>query len=143
MHDWRSLFHVRWECKYYVVIIPKYRRQVFCGKMRRGIGEILRDLCKQWGVELLEGKAMADHIHMFLSIPPKFSVANAIGFLKGRSAVRIRRELLGNKRVTGLHFRCVGYCVRTVGMNEEAIRLYVREQSARDRDMDQRELDFD
>jgi len=143
MHDWRSLSHVRWDCKYHVVIIPKYRRQVFYGKTRRRIGEILRDLCKQWGVELLEGKAMPDHIHMVLSIPPKFSVANTVGFLKGKSAVRIHRELMGQKRMTGLHFWAVGYCVSTVGMDENTIRRYVREQSSRDREMDQRELDFE
>lgn len=143
MRDWRSLSHVRWECKYHVVIIPKYRRQVFFGKMRRRIGEILRDLCKQWGVELLEGKAMPDHVHMVLSIPPKFSVANTVGFLKGKSAVRIHRELTRHRRMTGLHFWAVGYCVSTVGMDEDTIRRYVREQTSRDRNMDQRELDFE
>ena len=93
MHDWRSLSHVRWECKYHIVITPKYRKKVFFGKKRQQIGEILRELCRQRKVQLLEGHAMADHIHMVLSIPPKYSVSNTMGFLKGKSAVRVHREL--------------------------------------------------
>ena len=94
MHEWQSLAHVKWDCKYHVVITPKYRKKVFFGKMRTQIGTILRDLCRQRKIELLEGHAMADHIHMVLAIPPKYSVANTIGFLKGKSAVRIHRELM-------------------------------------------------
>ena len=94
MHEWQSLSHVRWECKYHVVIIPKYRRKVFYGRLRHQIGPILRELCRQRGIELLEGHAMPDHVHLCLSIPPKYSVAHTIGFLKGKSAVRIHRELL-------------------------------------------------
>jgi putative transposase len=129
MHDWQSLSHVRWECKYHVVIIPKYRQKVLYGRLKRAIGRILRELCDQRGVELLEGKAMADHVHMCLSIPPKFSVAHTIGFLKGKSAVRIHRELLRERRMTGLHFWSTGYCVSTVGLNEDRIRKYIREQA--------------
>lgn len=136
MHEWQSLSHVRWECKYHVVITPKYRKKVFFGKMRRQIGAILRDLCRQRGIELLEGKAMPDHIHMVLSIPPKYSVANTVGFLKGKSAVRIHRELMKNRRVTGLHFWSVGYCVSTIGLNEQTVRRYVRDQEERDRRID-------
>ena len=113
MHDWESLSHVRWECKYHVIIIPKYRRKVFYGRLRRQIGTILRELCRQKGVEVLEGHSMSDHIHMCLSIPPKQSVAFAIGFIKGKSAVRIHRQILRVKRVTGLHFWSRGYCVST------------------------------
>jgi putative transposase len=86
MHEWESLSHVRWECKYHVVIIPKYRRRVFYGKLRRQIGAILRELCRQKGVELLEGHCMPDHIHTCLSIPPKYSVSHTIGFLKCQGA---------------------------------------------------------
>jgi putative transposase len=128
MHDWQSLSHVRWECKYHVVIIPKYRQKVLYGRLKRGIDRILRELCDQRGVELLEGRAMADHVHMCLSIPPKFSVAHTIGFLKGKSAVRIHRELLRERRMTGLHFWSTGYCVSTVGLDEDRIRKYIREQ---------------
>jgi len=128
MHEWQSLSHVRWDCKYHVVIIPKYRRKVFYGKLRRQIGAILRELCRQRGIELLEGHAMADHIHMCLSIPPKYSIAYAIGYLKGKSAVRIHRELLHERRMSGLHFWAAGYCVSTVGLDEARVRQYIREQ---------------
>ena len=128
MHDWQSLSHVRWECKYHVVIIPKYRQKVFYGRMRRRIGVILRELCRQRGVELIEGEASPDHIHMCLSIPPKYSVSYTLGFLKGKSAVRIHREIMKARRMTGLHFWAKGYCVSTVGLDEERIRNYIREQ---------------
>ena len=130
MHDWQSLAHVRWECKYHVVIIPKYRRKVFYGHLRRQIGRILRELCEQRGVELLEGKAALDHVHMCLSIPPKFSVAHTVGFLKGKSAVRIHRELLHERRMTGLQFWATGCCVSTVDLDEGWIRKYIREQDS-------------
>ena len=142
MHDWRSLSHVRWECKYHVVITPKYRKKVFFGRMRRQIGTIVRELCRQQGVELLEGRAMPDHIPMVLSIPPKYSVAHTLGFLKGKSAVRIHRELMKHRRMTGLHFWADGYGVSTIGLNEETILRYVRDQENRDRRLDQPELDF-
>ena len=128
MHEWASLSHVRWECKYHVVIIPKYRRRVLYGKLKHRIGQILRELCRQKGVDLLEGHSMPDHIHMCLSIPPKYSVAHTLGFLKGKSAVRIHRELLRERRMTGLHFWATGYCVSTVGLDEQRIRQYIREQ---------------
>ena len=146
MHDWRSLSHVRWECKYHVVIVPKYRKRVFYGKSRGRIGEILRDLCKQRGIELIEGRAMPDHIHLCLSIPPKYSVSNTVGFLKGKSAVRIHRELQGRRRMTGLHFWATGYCVSTVGLDEETIRQYIREQEELQRrkgETDQQQFDFE
>ena len=111
MHDWQNLSHVRWECKYHVIVVPKYRKRVLYGKIRKGVGEILKDLCRQRGIEMIEGHLMPDHIHMCLSVPPKFSIAFAIGFLKGKSAVRIHRQILRNKRVTGLHFWSRGYCV--------------------------------
>jgi putative transposase len=128
MEQWESLSHVKWECKYHVVIIPKYRRKVLYGQLRKQIGPILRDLCRQRGVDLLEGHSMLEHVHMCLSIPPKFSVAHTIGFLKGKSAVRIHREILHEHRMTGLHFWATGYCVSTVGLDEERIRKYIREQ---------------
>jgi len=128
MHDWRSLSHVRWECKYHVVIIPKFRQKVLFGKLRTQVGRILRELCDQREVELVEGNAAVDHVHMCLSIPPKYSVAHTVGFLKGKSAVRIHRDLLKERRMTGLHFWSTGYCVSTVGLDEERVRKYIREQ---------------
>jgi REP-associated tyrosine transposase len=132
MHEWQNLSHVRWDCKYHIVIIPKYRRKV---------GVILRELCRQRGIELVEGHAMPDHIHLCLSIPPKSSVAHSIGFLKGKSAVRIHRELLRERRLTGLHFWAAGYCVSTVGLDEARVRQYIREQEELERR--QGEFDFD
>ena len=128
MHDWQSLSHVRWDCKYHVVIVPKYRKKVIYGKLRRQIGPVLRSLCQQRGVTLVEGHAMPDHIHMCLSVPPKFSIAHTIGFLKGKSAVIVHRRLLNERRMTGLSFWATGYCVSTVGLDEETIRQYIRDQ---------------
>jgi putative transposase len=93
---------------------------------------ILRELCRQRGIELMEGHAMADHVYLCLGIPPKYSVAHAIGFLKGKSAVRIHRELLHEHRMTGLHFWSAGYCVSTVGPDEVRVRQYIREQEELD-----------
>ena len=141
MHDWQSLSHVRWDCKYHVVIVPKYRKKKLYGKFRRKVGEILKKLCRQKGVEMVEGHLMPDHIHMCLSIPPKYSVASAIGFLKGKSAVRIHREVLKAKRVKGLHFWSREYCVSTVGLDEDTIRKYIRKQESHEKD--QLDLDLD
>ena len=132
MNDFESLAHVRWECKYHIVFIPKYRKKVIFGKVRTSIGQILRDLCDQKGIALLVGHAMNDHVHLCLSIPPKYSVAYTIGFLKGKSAVRIHRELLNERRMAGLHFWATGYWVSTVGRDEGAVRKYIREQEERD-----------
>ena len=141
MHDWQSLSHVRWECKYHIVIIPKYRKRMLYGKLKKHVGEVIREVCRQRGIELVEGHLMPDHIHMCVSIPPKHSVAFAIGFIKGKSAVRIHRQILGKKKVTGLHFWSRGYCVSTVGLDEETIRKYIREQEALEKR--QGELEFD
>jgi putative transposase len=114
---------------------------VFYGKARNRIGPILRDLCRQKGLELIEGTAVADHIHMCVSVPPRYSIAMVIGFLKGKSAIRIHRELMGHeKNFTGLHFWARGYCVSTVGLNEEEVRKYIREQEEADKK--QGELEF-
>ena len=126
MKTYERLSHSKWECKYHIVFIPKYRRKVIYGKLRSAIGRILRDLCKQKGVEVLEGHAMPDHVHMCLKIPPKYAVSFIIGFVKGKSAVRIHRELLKERRMTGLHFWATGYSVSTVGLDEEMIRKFVR-----------------
>ena len=144
MKDWTSQVHVRWECKYHVVLLPKYRRKVLYGKVRRRIGEILRDLCRQKGVGLVEGKAMPDHIHMLVSVPPKYSIAMTIGYLKGKSAVRIHRQVLGTKgTLFGRSFWARGYCVSTVGLDEHQIRQYIKEQEKLEKDQEQMDLDFD
>ncbi len=144
MKGWKSQAYVRWECKYHVVILPKYRKKVMYGKLRRGIGEILRSLCRQKDIEMEEGNAMPDHIHMLLSVPPKYSIAMAIGYLKGKSAVRIHRELFKTKgTLFGRTFWARGYCVSTVGLDEHQIRRYVREQEKVQKDQDQTEFDFE
>ena len=131
MREWQSQSHVRWYCKYHVVFVPKYRKRSLYGSLRRNIGKVLKELCRQHGVELVEGHAMPDHVHLCLSIAPKFSVANTVGFLKGKSAIRIHREYLKRKRqFTGFHFWARGYCVSTIGLEEQVIREYIRNQEA-------------
>ena len=120
--------------------IPDRPKKLY-GKFRSRVGEILRDLCRQRGVELLEGHLMSDHIHMCLSVPPKYSIAFVIGFLKGKSAVLIHRTVMGKKQVSGLHFWARGYCVSTVGLDEDTIRKYIREQEKSEQE--QLELEFD
>jgi len=144
MKDWQSQAHVKWECKYHVVILPKYRQKILYGKLRHGIGKILRELCRQKEIELVEGNAAGDHIHMVLSIPPKYSVAMTVGYLKGKGAVRIHRELMKTKgTLFGRRFWARGYCVSTVGLNEQQIRRYVRDQEERQNKADaQQELDL-
>jgi putative transposase len=142
MRDWQGQSHVKWYCKYHVVFVPKYRRRSIYGSLRRQIGGILRELCQQHGVEIVEGHAMPDHIHLCLSIPPKYSVAHTIGFLKGKSAIRIHRQFLGQKRnFTGLHFWARGYCVSTVGLDEAKIRAYIRNQEEEEKRQEQLRLE--
>ena len=115
--DWQSQAHVTWDCKYHVVILPKYRQKMFYGKFRRQVGDILRELCRQKEVVMIEGNAAPDHIHMLLSVPPKYSIAYTIGFLKGKSAIRIHPQLMKTKgTMFGRSFWARGYCVSTVGL---------------------------
>ncbi len=141
MREWQSQSHVKWYCRYHLVFIPKYRKRAIFGQLRRGVGKILRDLCKQSGVELVEGHALADHVHLCLSIPPKYSVANTVGFLKGKSAIRIHREYLGKRRnFTGFHFWARGYCVSTIGLDEAVVRAYILNQEKEERRQEQLDL---
>ena len=122
--------------------MPKYRKKSIYGTLRRDIGKILRELCRQKGIELIEGYAMKDHIHMLVSIPPKYSVSNTVGFLKGKSAIRIFREYLQVKRnFTGRHFWARGYCVSTVGLEEKVIREYIQNQEKEEKRQEQMRLD--
>ena len=138
MRNYQSLFHVRWECKYHIVWVPKYRRKKLYGKVRRGFGTIIRDLCEQKGIQIIEGHAMSDHVHMCLSIPPKYSISHAIGFLKGKSAIRIHREYFRNMK-DGKSFWARGYFVSTVGLDEKTIRNYIKKQEQ----SEQRQLEFE
>ncbi len=138
MREWASLSYVKWYCRYHVVFVPKYRKKSIFGQLRKQIGGVLRQLCEQEGVELVEGHAMSDHVHLCLSIPPKYSVAHTVGFLKGKSAIRIHREFLGRERnFTGFHFWARGYCVSTIGLDEKVIRDYIRNQEEEEKRQEQ------
>ena len=129
MKDWQSMAHVKWECKYHIVFISKYRKKILYGKVRKRIGEIFQELCRYRSIDILEGHAMPDHVHMCLSVPPKYSISTTIGYIKGKSSIKINREIMGHKRqFTGLHFWAPGYCVSTIGLDEAAIREYVKNQ---------------
>ena len=138
MREWQRQAHVKHYCRYHVVFVPKYRKKSIYGVLRKDIGGIFRDLCRQNGIELVEGHAMGDHVHMLLMIPPKYSVSNTIGFLKGKSTIRIFREYLQVKRsFTGRHFWARGYCVSTVGLDEETIRTYIKNQEQEEKRQEQ------
>ena len=144
MKDWQSQAHVKWECKYHVVIVPKYRKKVMYGKLRHQIGEVFRQLCRQKGIELLQGHAMVDHVHMLLSVPPRYSIAMTIGYLKGKSAIRIHRDYSKVRgTLFGRSFWSRGYCVSTVGFDEESVRRYIEEQEEHERRQEQGRLMFD
>ena len=132
-----SLAHTKWMCKYHIVFAPKYRRKVIYNQLRKDIGEILKELCKYKGVEIIEGHMMPDHIHMLVSIPPKYSVSSVMGYLKGKSALMIFERHANLKYKYGnRHFWCEGYYVSTVGLNEETIRKYIEGQEQRDQAVD-------
>jgi putative transposase len=121
-----------------VVFVPKYRKRAIFGQLRKEIGRILRDLCVQHEIELVEGHAMPDHVPLLLSIPPKFSIANTVGFMKGKSAIQIHRRFLRRERnFTGFHFWARGYCVSTVGLDEQKIRLYIQNQEEEEKRQEQ------
>ena len=141
MTSYRSLNHTKWACQYHVVFIPKYRKKASYGELRRYLGEVLRRLAQQRESAVEEGHLLADHVHMMLSIPPKYSVAQVIGYIKGKSAIHIAREFAGRPRnFVGQHFWARGYFVSTVGRDERVIRAYIREQELEDRRQDQLRL---
>lgn len=132
-----SLAHTKWMCKYHIVFAPKYRRKVIYGQIKTDIGEILRQLCNYKGVEIIEGHLMEDHVHMLVSIPPKYSVSSFMGYLKGKSALMIFDKHANLKYKYGnRHFWAEGYYVSTVGLNEATIRKYIEEQDKHDIAMD-------
>ena len=131
--DIKSLSHTKWNCKYHIVFVPKYRRQVIYGKIKKDIGVILRKLCEYKDVEILEANACSDHIHMLVSIPPKISVSNFVGYLKGKSSLMIFDRHANLKYKYGnRHFWCRGYYVDTVGRNKKTIAEYIRTQLQED-----------
>ncbi|RGJ96713.1 IS200/IS605 family transposase [Megamonas funiformis] len=133
----RSLAHTRWMCKYHIVFTPKYRRKIIYNKLRRDIVQIIKDLCKWKGIEIIEGKAMPDHIHILVKITPKMSISNFMGYLKGKSAMMIFARHGNLKYKFGNNnFWSTGYYVSTVGLNEATIAKYIREQDTYDKMMD-------
>ena len=131
--DTNSLAHTQWECKYHIVFAPKYRRQIIYGKIKVDIGQMIRKLCEYKGVEIIEAEACKDHIHMLVSLPPKYSVSQFMGYLKGKSSLMIFEKYANLKYKYGnRHFWCRGYYVSTVGKNKKAIEQYIRNQLQED-----------
>ena len=138
MNDINSLSHSKWRCKYHIVFAPKYRRQIIYGKLKADIGKILRTLCERKGVTIHEAEACPDHIHMLVSIPPKISVADFMGYLKGKSSLMIFDRYANLKyRYGNRKFWCRGYYVDTVGRNKKAIEEYIRNQLKEDKEYEQ------
>ena len=141
MDTTQSLCHSKWDCKYHVVWIPKCRRKVLYGRIRKQLSEYLHELARQKESKILEGHLCSDHIHMLISIPPKYAVAQVLGFMKGKSAIYIARTYLGQrKNYTGMHFWARGYYVSTVGADEETIREYIKKQEIEDNRLEQLSL---
>lgn len=131
--DVSSLAHTKWECKYHVVFAPKYRRQIIYGKIKQDLGLMLRKLCAYKEIEILEAEACKDHVHMLLSIPPKYSISQVMGYLKGKSSLMIYEKYANLKYKYGnRHFWCRGYYVSTVGRNKNAIETSIRNQLQED-----------
>ena len=139
--DEASLSHTKWDCKYHVVFIPKMRRKTLYGELRKHLGEVFRQLARQRESQIEEGHLMPDHVHMMISIPPKYSVSQVVGYIKGKSAIHLAR-VYGEKRrnFVGQHFWARGYYVSTVGRDEEVIRQYIRRQEAEDQRLEQAQL---
>ena len=141
MDEYQTLNHTKWDCKYHVVFIPKYRRKALFEELRRHLGPVFRTLTEQKESRVEEGHLMTDHVHMLLSIPPKYAVAQVVGYIKGKSAIHIARTFMERKRnFVGQHFWARGYFVSTVGRDEELIRRYIRHQESEDKRIDQLRL---
>jgi putative transposase len=141
MDEYESLSHTKWECKYHIIFIPKFRRKVLYGKLRQHLGEVFRTLAAQKESRIEEGHLLADHVHMMIAIPPKFAVSQVIGFIKGKSAIHLARVYGERKKnFVGQHFWARGYWVSTVGRDEATVREYIRKQEQEDQQLDQRNL---
>jgi len=137
MEEYESLSHSKWECKYHVVFIPKCRRKTLYEQLKKHLGEVLRKLAQQKESEILEGHLMPDHVHMLISIPPKYAVSQVVGFIKGKSAIHLARVYGERKRsFVGHHFWARGYFVSTVGRDEAVIREYIKHQEHEDTRLD-------
>jgi len=138
MRDFKKLAHAVWECKYHVVWCPKYRFRILGDEVGKSVREIIRQLCSWRGIEILEGKVQVDHVHLVISVPPKYAISSVLGFLKGKSAIQVfDRFPQLRQRYWGRHFWARGYCVSTVGLDEAEIKRYVRWQLEKDRKQEQ------
>jgi putative transposase len=141
MNDFQSLSHTTWDCKYHLVWIPKYRKKVIYGQLRKYLGEVFRELALRKESKVIEGHLIGDHVHMLLSIPPKYAVSQVVGYIKGKSAIHIARTYAGRKRnFVGQNFWARGYYVSTTGRDEDIIRNYIRKQEKSDKKIDQMKL---
>ena len=141
MNTGNSLNHTKWECKYHIVWIPKYRKKSIYKELRVYLGDTLKDLAHQKECKIEEGHLMSDHVHILISIPPKYSVSQVVGFIKGKSAISIARTYAGRrKNFTGQSFWARGYYVSTVGRDEETVRNYIKHQEVEDKRIEQLEL---
>ena len=144
MKEYQSLSHTRWDCKYHVVFIPKRRKKRIFGVLRRRLGELFHELAKQKESKIVEGHVMSDHVHMCISIPPKYAVSNVMGYIKGKSAIQIARKWGGRKRnFTGENFWARSYFVSTVGLDEHMVRAYIRNQEVEDERYEQMKFGAD
>jgi putative transposase len=137
MQEYQSLNHTKWECKYHVVWIPKCRKKTLYGAIKKELVPIIRELARQKECEILEGKMVGDHVHMVVSIPPKYAVAQVMGFIKGKSAIWVARRCGRKRNFTGQNFWARGYCVSTIGLDDETVREYVKRQEEEDKKLDQ------
>jgi putative transposase len=141
MTDLESLKHTRWECKYHIVFIPKGRKKRIYGQLRKELGSVFKELVQHRESKVEEGHLMSDHVHMLVSIPPKYSVSQVVGYLKGKSAIHIARTYMGRRQnFVGQNFWARGYYVSTVGRDEVTIRDYIRKQEEADERADQLEM---
>ena len=141
MKNYRSLNHTRWDCKYHVVFIPKRRKKQIYGVLRKHLGEVFHELARQKECKIEEGHLHLDYVHICISIPPKYAVSNVVGYIKGKSAISIARNFMGRKRnFTGESFWARGYFVSTIGLDEEAVKQYVRNQESEDERLEQLKL---
>ena len=140
MQDYQKSSHSVWECKYHIVFIPKYRQKMIYGNLRKELREVFHRLSLQKECRIEEGYLMKDHVHMLISIPPKYSVSHVMGYIKGKSALHIAQRYGKRRKYRGYHFWARGYFVSTVGHNEEVVRRYIMDQEKTDKQMDQQSL---
>ena len=141
MNDVQCLSHTKWECKFHIVWIPKCRRKMLYGQLRKNLGDVLHDLARQKESRVLEGHLQPDHVHMLISIPPKYAVSQVVGYMKGKSAIHIARTYLGQrKNYGGMSFWARGYFVSTVGADEAVVRADIRDQEQEDQRLEQLQL---